>query len=81
MVIQNDIFFYICFMAKIYTLDQAIKIVFADREYYLKMNLNDRAKMRVYKQRFDDGKLNFETKVSLVEKYGGKVTVDVKVRF
>ena len=68
-------------MAKTYTLDEAVKIVFADREYYLNMNLNNRAKMRVYQQRFKEGKLNFETKVSLVEKYGGKVTVDVKVRF
>ena len=81
MVIRNNIFFYICCMAKIYSLDEAVKIVFNDRQYYLNMNLNDRAKMRVYKRRFDEDKLNFETKVALIERYGGTVSVDVKVRF
>ena len=36
--------------------------------------------MRVYRQRFLDGKLNFETKIKMVKKYGGEVTVDVKVK-
>lgn len=67
-------------MAKIYGLDQAINIIIQDTEYYQSLNQKDRSNMRVYKQRFLDGKLNFETKIKMVKKYGGEVTVDVKVK-
>lgn len=67
-------------MAKIYGLDQAINIIIQDTEYYQSLNQKDRSNMRVYKQRFLDDKLNFETKIKMVKKYGGEVTVDVKVK-
>ena len=81
MAIQNDIFFYICFMAKIYTLDQALNIVFDDREYYLNLDEKLRSNLRVYKKRFSENKLNVETKIKIIEEYGGKVNVDIKVIF
>ncbi|MCG8320309.1 MAG: hypothetical protein MI921_12455 [Cytophagales bacterium] len=67
-------------MAKIYGLDQAVKIIIQDVEYYQSLDQKDRSNMRVYRQRFLDGKLNFETKIKMVKKYGGEVTVDVKVK-
>ena len=67
-------------MAKIYGLDQAVKIIIQYVEYYQSLDQKDRSNMRVYRQRFLDGKLNFETKIKMVKKYGGEVTVDVKVK-
>ena len=68
-------------MTKAYTLDKAIDKIFDDREYYLSLNEIDRAKMRVYKQRFLSKTLSLDSKISLVKKYGAEVTVDVKVKF
>ena len=68
-------------MTKAYTLDKAIDKIFDDREYYLSLNEIDRAKMRVYKQRFLSKALSLDSKISLVKKYGAEVTVDVKVKF
>ena len=68
-------------MAKVYTLDNAINKIFDDRDYYLSLNEIDRAKMRVYKQRFLSKTLSLDSKISLVKKYGAEVTVDVKVKF
>ena len=68
-------------MAKVYTLDNAINKIFDDRDYYLSLNEIDRAKMRVYKQRFLSKSLSLDSKISLVKKYGAEVTVDVKVKF
>ena len=61
-------------MAKIYGLDQAVKIIIQDVEYYQSLDQKDRSNMRVYRQRFLDGKLNFETKIKMVKKYGGEVS-------
>ncbi|MCG8321198.1 MAG: hypothetical protein MI921_16975 [Cytophagales bacterium] len=68
-------------MSKIYALDEAINRIFDDRDYYLSLNEIDRAKMRVYKQRFLSKALSLDGKISLVKKYGAEVTVDIRVKF
>ena len=68
-------------MSNVYTLDEAINKIFDDRDYYLSLNDIDRAKIRVYKQRFLSKTLSLDSKISLAKKYGAEVTVDVQVKF
>lgn len=63
----------------IYTLDQAIIIIFNDREYYLKMNKAKRTTFRNYKSSFNKGILSTSLKIKIVENYGGKTKSDIKV--
>ena len=65
----------------LYTLDEAIQILFGDREYYPSLSKSDRSKMRNYKIRFKSDTLNIGTKINLIRPYGGKVNNNITVEF
>lgn len=64
-----------------YTLDEAIQILFGDREYYSSPSKSDRIKMRNFKIRFKNDPLNIDTKINLIRPYGGKVNNNITVEF
>ncbi|MDN5214394.1 hypothetical protein QQ020_20105 [Fulvivirgaceae bacterium BMA12] len=63
----------------VYSLDEAVQILFDDREYYLSLSKSDRSKMRNYKIRFKSETLSTDTKISLIKNYGGKVNNNITV--
>ena len=68
-------------MAKTYTLDEALQIVFNDREYYLSLPNIKREKIRKYRNRFKTHNLTMDTKLQIVKEYGGKVVNDIRIKF
>ncbi|MDN5210555.1 hypothetical protein QQ020_00810 [Fulvivirgaceae bacterium BMA12] len=63
----------------VYTLNEAIQIIFNDREYYLSLSKIDRGAMRSYKTRYDNNTLTIDSQISIVKKYNKKAKVTITI--